>query len=236
MAQTKPFFSRPLTWVGLAALGIALFVMTEPDQSKTVKSSTTRAKKRPGPAAKEEVFTKEDKSAKFAPVREQVKNSFQPIVTKSGRFGGADGLANVLPGDFTGGDAGWVYTGSVETDGVMMALIENRTTGDAVYLKRGERWRSSYVVDIMGDSVVMRGPSGEKALGLVDAPTSIARTGGGGRASTPVAPLNVDVPRNFRGPIGNGGGNAMQSGLSVVPEGAPAGQVPQDIVFPGDNE
>ncbi|MBS1714243.1 MAG: hypothetical protein JST30_07885 [Armatimonadetes bacterium] len=236
MKQTKPFFARPLTWVALAALGIAGYVMTEPEQSKAPKTTSSRPKKKSTTAAKEEVFTKEDTTATFSPVKDQVKNSFRPIVAKSGRFGGADGMANVLPGDFTGGDGSWVYTGSVETDGVMMALIENRATGDAVYLKRGERWKSSYVVDITEDSVVMRGPSGEKALGLVDAPASIARTGGGGRASTPVAPMNVDVPRNFRGPIGNGGGNAMPNGLSVVPEAAPAGQVPQEIVFPGDNE
>jgi hypothetical protein len=234
VAQNKPLFSRPLTWVAIVALGIAGFIMTEPDQTKPAKTPTTKLKKKAKPVAREEVFTKEDKTAQFGRVKDELRNSFRPIVAKSGRMGGADGMANILPGDFTGGDGNWIYTGTVETDGVMMALIENRATGDAVFLKRGERWRSCYVVDITQENIVMRGPSGEKALGLVDAPASIARTSGSGRASSPVAPMNVDVPRNFRGPIGNG--NTLQNGLTAVPEPAPAGQVPQEITFPGDNE
>ena len=215
--------------VGVAVAGFAL---TEPEQTKTsaIKAVT---KKKPSAKPGEVVYTKEDYDAQFKPVNVEAKNSFVPIVARKGGIGSADGLANAVPTDMTGGEANWVYTGSAETDGVPMALIENRSTGDAVFLKRGERWKSAFVQQITPFSIVLRGPNGTKTLGLVDDDNS-SRTMA--RSSAGFAPAPVDVPQDLRGPIGGGRRNRGLNGLQALPDPTFGQQQQNGIGVPGQND
>src|SRR5205814_1984309 len=140
------------------------FAMTQPADKSALHSS--KPKSRAARSKNELVFTAEDEKASFKPIVSPVKDAFMPLVARKGGIGSGQALANMLPSEMTGGETNWVYTGSAEMDGVPSALIENRTTGDAVFLKKGERWKSAYVVQILPDSVVMRGPGGLKTLGL----------------------------------------------------------------------
>jgi len=184
---------KPIFWVGVLAVGAIGYMATEGEAKKPTAPAKPLARKS-NTSKKASAFTEEDRKAQFAPVNITFKNAFQPIVArKSGGFGSGEGSANGLPTDFTGGAAGWIYTGSAEIDGVSMALLENRTSGEGVFLKAGERWKSAAVVSIYPDSVVMRGPSGTKTFSVVnDIPNS---------RSSGSSPLRVNVPQNLQGDI-----------------------------------
>ncbi|MBV6458126.1 MAG: hypothetical protein HONBIEJF_01249 [Fimbriimonadaceae bacterium] len=221
---------KPIFWVGVLAVGGIGYMATEGEAKKpnVVPKVATR---KVSTSKKASAFTDEDRKAQFAPVNITFKNAFQPIVArKSGGFGSGEGSANGLPTDFTGGVAGWIYTGSAEIDGVAMALLENRTTGEGVFLKSGERWKSAAVVSIYPDSVVMRGPSGTKTFSVVnDLPNS--RT----NSSTPLRP---NVPQNLQGDIRRGRDMMTMSpgSFSMSPDSAmpmpQGGGMPPIIISP----
>jgi len=215
MANNQTMFKKPIFWVGMAGLAIAGFVLSEPEATSNASTPKKTAKKKPISKKGQTQFTKEDEAAKFKPVNDSPRNSFVPIVARHSGIGSADGLANAIPTDMTGGEGNWVYTGTAETDGVPVALVENRTSGDAVFLKRGERWKSAYVIQISEYSVILRGPSGTRTLGLVDenlqkTGTSVAQAGLQG-----FSPAQVEAPQNFRGNIGGG---RNRNTLSATPD------------------
>jgi hypothetical protein len=214
MASNKSWLQKPITWIVIAGIGVAAFALTEPEPTKS-SGIKALSKKKSSSKSGDSQFTKEDYEAVFKPVNDKPKNSFVPIVARHGGIGSADGLANAIPIDMTGGEPNWIYTGSAETDGVPTALIENRTSGDAVFLKRGERWKSSFVERITPYSVVLRGPNGTKTLGLVDEDTSSKTIA---RASSGFSPAPVDVPSDLRGPIGGGRRNRGMNGLQALPD------------------
>ena len=221
MASNKTMFQRPVFWIAVTCLGVVAFAVSGPEPTKPKTGAKTTAKKKPVQRVGDVVFTKEDETASFNAVNDSPRNAFVPIVARHGGIGSGDGLANAIPTDMTGGESNWVYTGTATTDGVAVALIENRTTGDAVFLKRGERWKSAYVLRISEYSVIMSGPSGTHTLGLVD---ENLKTGSSSLArAQDFAPAQVDVPGNFRGRIG-GGRRANQNGLSAVPTMGDQGQ------------
>lgn len=211
MANNKTLFQRPVFWIAVVCLGAVALAMNGPETAKTKTGGKSTAKKKPVQRPGDVVFTKEDETASFKPVNDSPRNAFVPIVARHGGFGSGEGLANAIPTDMTGGESNWVYTGTASTDGVPVALIENRTTGDAVFLKKGERWKSAYILRISEYSVIMSGPSGTRTLGLVDenlkGSNTLAR-------SNEFAPAEPNVPGNFRGRIGRGG---FQNGLSANP-------------------
>jgi len=184
---------KPIFWVGVLAIGGIGYMATE-GEAKKPSAAPKLVTRKASTSKKSSTFTDEDRRAQFAPVNITFKNAFQPIVArKSGGFGSGEGSANGLPTDFTGGVAGWIYTGSAEIDGVAMALLENRSTGEGVFLKAGERWKSAAVVSIYPDSVVMRGPSGTKTFAVVnDVPNTRSSTSG---------PIRLNVPQNLQGDI-----------------------------------
>lgn len=198
-------------WVATASMGIAGFVLTAPEATSQAGPKKAPVKKKS--TSKLSVFTEEDEKAEFAPVQVEFKNAFMPIVKREGgKLSDSDGAANAIPRDFAGSD-GWVYTGSAEIDGAPSALLENRTTGDGVFLKAGERWKSCSVVKIMPDSVVLRGPTGTKTFTLVsDEPIARGRSGGS------VPPAAVNVPNNMRGNINPNGMGGFPT-MNAMPQG-----------------
>lgn len=225
-AENKSILQKPVFWVAIVGVAIAGYVLTEPDNKASATGKTKPATKKTRTAGKASkntiVFTEQDEKAKFQTISAPLKNSFVPVVARSG-IGGADASANALPTDFTGGEANWVFTGSVEVNGVRQALLENRNTGEGVFLRRGERWKAATVQSIQENGIVMNGPSGIKTFGLVDeAPLRMAR---GGSSTVPgqggFSPMQVDQG-SLRGNIGGRGGfpNGFSSGLPmVVPSG-----------------
>lgn len=211
---------KPSFWIGTLAVGIAGFVLSAPESTGgkvTVKPFAKKSSKKKAGTQ----FLKEDFESTFQPVNISLKNAFQPVVMRtSGGFGSGEGLANAIPPEFTGGDSGWVYTGNAEIDGVPTALVENKTTGEGVFLKAGERWKSAMVSRILPDSVVMRGPSGTKTFALVNE----TYTGGSLR------PMNVSVPGNLRGQIGRGQDQNFGPMTNVVPNGQGGFAVPPGVI------
>lgn len=197
---------KPLFWVSILAVGAAGWVLTNPEDAPK-KSTPSRVTKKKTSNKKTTVqFIDADFEADFKPLNSELKNAFQPIVIrKSGGFGGGEGAANVIPADFTGGDTGWVYTGNAEIDGASMALLENRTTGEGVFLKAGERWKSAAVSKILTDAVVMSGPSGIKTFTLVTEEPRMARNG--------FNPASVNVPSGLRGQIEGSNGRNQNGGF-----------------------
>lgn len=213
-------FKKPVFWVAVVGVGIAGYVLTTPEEVVAVKSKKPVPKRSTNKALA--AFTEEDFKATFQPYSGPAKNVFRPIIVRrTGTLGSADGAANAIPLDFTGGSAGWVYTGSAEVDGIPTALLENRSTGDGVFLRSGERWKNSVVIRITPTSMGMRGPSGDKTFTLVDD----APRGGVTTIPAEVPPASVNAPNNMRGRIGGqfgsnnfGGGPAGGPNIQAVPE------------------
>lgn len=230
MSSNKSLFQKPVFWVAVAGLGIAAFVMTEPDAAPKSVNAKKSTKKKPTSKKSEVVFTEEDEKATFAPVNSEGKNTFVPIVARHSGIGSADGQANAIPTDMTGGEGNWVYTGTAESDGARVALIENRTTGDAVFLRRGERWKSAFVVSVSEYSIILRGPGGTRTLGLVDESLKVAGSSVASAGPQGFSPAQVNVPDAMRGPIGRR--NRGNDTFSMTPDGSfGQGALPS---FPGN--
>jgi hypothetical protein len=226
--SNQSILKKPVFWVALLGLGAAGYFLTEPEATKggSVKAAP-RKKAAVKPGNTSVVFTEEDEKASFNRVSEPPRDAFRPIVARRGGIGGGDGLANGLPADFAGGEGNWVYTGSAEIDGVTSALLENRTSGEGVFLKRGERWKSASVISVGNRSIVMRGPSGTRTFTMVDeesAPGRMASSSSGGTFATSggnngFAPVNPGL----RGPIGSlpvpsgNGNNIMVAPAATAP-------------------
>jgi hypothetical protein len=223
----KPIFQKPVFWVATVAVAIVGYTMTAPE-SGAAKKPTTKKSNKPVVAKKgTEIFTEEDKNASFPRIQVEFKNAFVPLVAKDGGIGGSDAAANKIPSSFSGGDANWVFTGTVEVDGVRQALLENRNSGDGVFLRSGQRWKNCVVKRVNQDSVVIEGPSGEMTFGLVTEESLGGRMASRNGANS-FAPMAVENPPNFRGNIGgsgrglpgvSNGGGFGGGGFTAVPSG-----------------
>lgn len=217
----KAIYQKPVFWVGVVALAVVGYTMTG-EKAGTAKSKVPPKKRTTIAKKGAETFTEEDQTASFDRVQVTFKNAFVPLVAKSGGVGGADGQANAIPASFSGGDGSWVFTGSVEVDGVRQALLENRRTNDGVFLRAGQRWKNCVVKRVYEDSVVIEGPSGEMTFGLVNEEKLTGRMA----SNSGMAPMRVDNPPNFRGDIGGGRGlpgvTGPGGGFNAVPQGGGA--------------
>jgi hypothetical protein len=189
--------SRPALYLGLVAIGVAGYILTEPDTpTRQVRPST----KKTTVVNRLSTYTDEDYKAKFEPVNLVSSSAFKPLVARqtSGMALAADGG---IPAAFAGGEASWICTGTVEVDGVRQALLENRATGEGVFLRQGERWRNSVVSEVRADAVVLVGPGGEARAIRVHSEDFVEEE------QLEIPPM--DVEQALRGPIGNGSGVAV---------------------------
>ncbi|MCX7799758.1 MAG: hypothetical protein N2109_05380 [Fimbriimonadales bacterium] len=186
--------SRKFVWtmVGIVTLGSVVYLNQEPERPK----SAGRASRAAATKATDG-FTKEDYEAKFPSVALKARNPFVPLVASKR---GKGSLAGGIPASLTGGDPNWVYTGMAEIDSVPMALLENRRTGEGVFLKHGEVWNGTRVVSIQPESLVLAGPDGLQRT--VGAFTEEPAGGlpGGTVAGGSLPPVTLDP--SLRGPIG----------------------------------
>lgn len=201
--------SRKLVWtlVGIVTLGSVLYLTQEPEQPK----SSARSRKATAAKARDS-FTQEDYDAKFPPVALNARNPFVPLVaSKRGKGAQAGGI----PASLTGGDPNWVYTGMAEIDSVPMALLENRKTGEGVFLKHGEVWNGSKVVSIQPETLVLAGPDGLRRTVSAFMEEPAGGSPGGTLGGGALPPVTLDP--SLRGPIG--------PAMGIQPE-SPAPQQP----------
>ncbi len=154
------------------------------------------------------LYTEEDEKAHFEPVAVPLKNAFKPLVAKVVTARAATIQVNNVPPEFAGGEANWTYTGSAEVDGVLQALLENKSTGEDVFLRVGDTWKGISVEEITDDSLILASveTGNEKVLKL---PTEEV-----GPAAGPAgfAPANVGPLRGNIGPF------TIQPDGSVAPD------------------
>ncbi len=188
--------SRPVLYMLLGSVAIGGYVFTNPDsvarKGATKKKTATVASNLP------EGFTEADLTAKFDRIPEPVKDAFVPIVVRTNSGGAETALSpNAVPSVLTGGDPNWVYTGMAEIDGIPMGLLENKVTGEGVFLKHSESWKMATVTGISPFSLILVARSGKNYTLTI---TESENRSSGLLANNGFAPVNP----NLRGDIANG--------------------------------
>ena len=189
--------SRPVVYGGVLVLAIAGLIMANsPPSSSQASTAAKKARAANGVVAQ---FDDHDYKDRFPRLNEGARNAFNPLVVrKEGANGGA--LApNEIPASYTGGEAGWLYTGTVIVDEVPSALVENEVTGDFLYLKVGEKLKRAVIAQIAPTYIVVNGAAGQilRLDLLIDAPEP-----GQGIDAMGIQPFRPDVPAALSGPIG----------------------------------
>ncbi len=127
--------------------------------------------------------------ATFEPVNLSTRDVFKPLVVREGQSGGMAALPNQVPPAFTGGDAGWYYTGTAVVDQVPTALVENTGTGEGLYLKQGDQWKNCKVERITPTTLTLsQGDTVRTLLLLADSPSPSSEGG-----SAPLNPLSGQI-------------------------------------------
>ena len=165
------------------------------------KSATKKNTLMPFPTATKKAkageieYTKEDEKASFAAIEGEMPNAFKPAVQRKVMMGSTK-TSNAIPPIFTSGEAGWVYTGNMEVNGGQNALLENGGTGEGVFLKPGEKWKSLTLKKVKNDSIILRAEDGyEKEIFFGSNESDAAQS---------VAPLNPGPAPRLAGQIGGG--------------------------------
>ena len=228
MAASKKKTS-PVFYLALIGAGAAIYVYTEPEAA-TKKKPTTRTSSRTASAP--DGFTPEDLSAKFPRYAGPARDAFQPKVVAKKATSKTTLKASPLvlppprPVTVTLSaiplDA-WVLTGISLVDGVRSALVENKTTGESVFLRAGVSWNAYKVGSIEPGALVLIGPTGTvKRLGFPAAPPEKVASAAAPAAEIPapnvvlpnLTPPSPDPTRRRRNNRVRSGDTVAQSGLS----------------------
>ncbi len=132
----------------------------------------------------------------------------------------ADDGDNKLPASVAEGDPNWTYTGIAEIDGKKYALLENGSNHQSGFVKEGETWKKSRVVQITPGSIALVGPDGIQETVLRYSPNP---------KSGPEAPQPEASPQGgpgfqpmrpnlggLRGPVNGGPPMMMGGGMPMV--------------------
>jgi hypothetical protein len=204
---------------GLLLLGAVAFAMTGSDNSST-RHSPPPPKHLASTSSPDDNVTEADYKAKFDKTVEKPKDAFKPIIYHEQGGGGANSNdVSAVPTEFTGGEGGWGFTGTVQENGMWTANLDNTKTGEFVDLHRGEEWKKCTVSDVQPDSVTLEGSMSSKKLLMptVDTSTVAAKTNNNNAANMPVMP-QMDItqagaaqpdPNALIGAIGGMGGGGF---------------------------
>lgn len=188
--------SKPMQYLVMGGLAIIVYLLLSPMLfPETPRTTKKRPVAKKSTRKGQQVYTAEDMTASFDPVNLPVKNVFKPIVAKAVKSPGSATQMNSLPPAFAGGEANWVYTGTAEVDGVLQALVENKSSGDSVFLKVGDEWKGIYVEQITDDTLIL-----SSATTGTDYTLTLPVEDTGGTPSNSINPNNSNQPLN--GPIG----------------------------------
>ncbi|HXH61284.1 MAG TPA: hypothetical protein VNI20_07985 [Fimbriimonadaceae bacterium] len=184
--------------LGVVVVAALVFV-----SSPSTKSGLSATKPKSGSraSAKDDKFDERDRTATFDRLNEPIKNTFRPLVARADVGVSGSGLApNEFPSAYTGGERGWLYTGTVIVDDVPSASVENQTTGEGYFLKVGEHVKGATISQIAPTYIVIAGINGQSLrLDLLrekPSPGDVAYT------ATTVAPVKPNVTGPLTGPIG----------------------------------
>lgn len=181
----------------------ALFPAEDPASKPVPRKSTAKT------SSKVVTYTPDDYNLRFAAYAEPPKNSFKPLIVRQD-LSTAPTALGTLPGSFTNDGGIWAYSGRVVVNGVAQGLLEERKSGDAIFVEKGQRWKNTTILEVGADSISFSGPEGATftlIAGEAGEPapnTSVTAPGG-------VAPVTVPP-----GMVGQIGGN-----LGVQPSGNP---------------
>ena len=159
MAKSSPP-NRTFWYIfGAASLLIFGYFYSQDDSApirKTKKVVASQTKK-----ATDE-FLPIDYKAKFSAYTEPAKDAFKPLIIRSSDAGkGVGAVPNGgIPITYTGGEPNWNYTGVAVINGIPNALLDNSGTGEGVFLKAGDHWKTSSVLTVTQDSVVLQDREG----------------------------------------------------------------------------
>lgn len=163
---------RLLIYGAVVVVGVAGFLLSEPEKKPTSGGAAVRKSSATASASKntkETAFTEEDLQADFARLDEPVHNVFLPgVVDPSKQRGGGAEIPNQIPAEFMGGENGWLLTGIVTFDGRTVALLENPSQNEGQYLGVGESLKSATVMGITRNSVTLAGPNGNKEFTILE--------------------------------------------------------------------
>jgi hypothetical protein len=178
--------SRPIIYLLVfGAVAYAAVLLTEPEavarKSTKPRVSTNRTSKTDG-------ITEEDRNAKFAPYTTARRDAFAPVVVaKKARPKNLEARptpeprpvvvvvkAPVPPAD-------WSLTGIALVNGTRMALLENNSHTETIFLKTGEKWKGLEVTQIGQSEVIFKQSNGApyrmvfaNPAEIKDTPTSIS--------------------------------------------------------------
>lgn len=186
--------SKPVQFLlicGLAVLAwIVVSPMISPDSGhrSTKKTFNSKSKKA------DTIYLAEDYNPPdFSPVSGSMKDSFKPLIAKvASTRSGPMATVNVVPPQFADGESNWMYTGTADVDGVLQALLENRSTGENVFLHVGDTWKGAMVQEITDDSLVLASPDTGLLASLFLPSDDLAGPIGGGAGG--FAPAQVQNP------------------------------------------
>ena len=207
-------------YVGAPVLAYFIYDGLFPAAPASSAKSRVTARSRTSTTTKtNSLFTEEDYEAKFASFKKAPRDAFRPLVEKkntNARTAAALG-AGVLPGDLTGGEANWVYTGYASLNGVRQGLLENSSSGESVFLVVWQRWRALTVQTIGAEEMIVTGPTGTAVtIPIGDTATEQTPTPGVVAPNGGTAPLNPAGA--LAGPIGGVPGGPNPVDLRVEPD------------------
>lgn len=149
---------RRLALIGVVVLGVGYWYSTSEEtppprakRSRQIASSST---------TKLELYKDIDYSAKFAAMNTPLKNAFVPLVVREDSRQVIPTADNGIPPAFANGEQKWSYTGYAEVDGRSTALLENSGSGEGAFVQGGESWKTSRVISVTNQTIVLQGPSG----------------------------------------------------------------------------
>ncbi|MCE9559966.1 MAG: hypothetical protein K8R88_13585 [Armatimonadetes bacterium] len=211
-------FSNPVKLL-MAIAGLAVIYMLLNGESDAVAKTAKKPKLTSASKLKmPEGISKEDYDATFDALQEEPKNAFTPLVvsTRGARQSSEPASLNAIPSDWTAGEAGWTFTGVVETDGRRQALLENKSSGNGVFLNIGEHWKQLTVESIGESFMIITGPTGvTRTIRLDDGETQVG-TMSGNNGNQPMSPL----------------GGAITNRFEISPEQQPSGRAGRRAVLP----
>lgn len=198
--------SRPIVYVlllGVVAYGVVLYTEEPTGRKPTRRTAISNAA-----ANLPEGFTEEDLNAKFEQVNDSPRDAFKPLVARRAAGSDVSLSPDAIPSVLTGGDPNWVYTGMAEVDGIPTALVENKATGEGVFLKQAENWKQATVGAIAPFSLTLVGRNGKSFTMRIIDPEVV-------EPSASMAP----VQPSLRGPIGNESVNVSPNPSAQRPRG-----------------
>lgn len=164
MRQAKPSGFNWKLYGGILAVGLIAYFTIGSSPAPPATQAATKKKPAATPGVTQlQPIDFNATPTMFKPVMFDIQDKFTPLVYRMQPVGSPDIIRPnelTIPGNFTGAETNWAFTGVVDVDGKRSALVENGTSGQSEYLHPGEKWKTSSVKDITENVLILRDVSG----------------------------------------------------------------------------